>query len=230
MRLVIKLSGKFFDNVEEENLLPIFINTVKKLNEEGHRIAIVTGGGETARRYISIGRKLNLNESLLDLLGIYASRLNAFLLVYSMQDICNIRVPETLQEFITLWNSSNKIVVAGGFQPAQSTSAVSALIAEAINADYLINLTNVDGVYDKDPRVHTNAKILEKVNLNQLKNILEDSQSYLAGTYELIDPLALRIIERSKIKVIVMNYKKMYSIPDVLKGKIREGTIILVGE
>jgi uridylate kinase len=37
MRLVIKLSGKFFDNVEEENLLPIFINTVKKLNEEGHR-------------------------------------------------------------------------------------------------------------------------------------------------------------------------------------------------
>ncbi|MEM3209995.1 MAG: UMP kinase, partial [Saccharolobus sp.] len=48
---------------------------------------------------------------------------------------------------------------------------------------------------------------------------LETSQSVQAGTYELLDPLAIKIIERSRIKVIVMNYKRLNKIIEIINGE-----------
>ncbi|MEM0374575.1 MAG: UMP kinase, partial [Sulfolobales archaeon] len=157
---------------------------------------------------------------------IYSTRLNAYLLTYYLYELTPKKVPETLEEFLVLW-SLGKVVIAGGFQPGQSTNAVSALIAESISADLLINLTNVEGVYDKDPKKYTDAKLLEYVYYDELERILEENQSYLAGAYELLDPLSIKILKRSKIKALIVNYQNISKLIDIIDGRIKLGSIVL---
>ncbi|MEM0278896.1 UMP kinase [Metallosphaera sp.] len=215
MKLVIKVTGKFFDSPGDKSVLS---NAIKSLVESGNKVALVTGGGQTARWYITLGRSLNLNEASLDLLGIWVARLNAFLMAMSMPDLAYSKVPESLEQFLEYWGHG-KVVVVGGFQPGQSTAAVSALVAEAISADYLIMITTVEGVFDSDPKKNPNAKFLPKVTTTELRNILESTQSIRAGTYELLDPMAMKIVERSRIKVIVTSLDKIGKLARILKGE-----------
>ncbi|ABP95918.1 MULTISPECIES: UMP kinase [Metallosphaera] len=215
MKLVIKVTGKFFDDQGDKTPLS---SAIRSLVQEGHRVALVTGGGTTARKYISLGRSLNLNEASLDLLGIWVARLNAFLMALSMPDLAYSRIPESLEQFLEYWGHG-KVVVVGGFQPGQSTAAVSALVAEAISADYLVMVTTVEGVFDSDPKKNPNAKFLPRVTTTELKSILENTQSVKAGTYELLDPMAMKIVERSRIKVIVTSVDKIGKLTRIIKGE-----------
>ncbi|EWG07101.1 MAG: uridylate kinase [Candidatus Aramenus sulfurataquae] len=217
MNVILKVSGKFFDEEDPAKLLALK-NSVLQLVKEGYRVGIVTGGGQTARKYINLARKMGSNEAFLDLLGIWASRLNAYLVVFSLPEVAYMKVPESLEEFIQAW-SHGKVVVTGGFQPGQSTAAVSALVAEATNADLLVVATNVDGVYEKDPRLYSDAKLVSRLTTTELKRILEGSQSVSAGTYELLDPLAIKIVERSRIRVIVANYNRISKLKEIIKGE-----------
>jgi uridylate kinase len=217
MNIILKVSGKFFDEENVNNLL-ILKESVKELINHGFRVGIVTGGGNVARRYIKMAREIGVGEAYLDLLGIWASRLNAYLVMFTLQDMAYMHVPQSLEEFIEAW-SHGKVVVTGGFQPGQSTAAVAALVAEASSSKILINATNVDGVYERDPRIYADAKLLPRLTTSDLRKILEISQSVQAGTYELLDPLAIKIVERSKIKVIVMNYRRLNKIINIINGE-----------
>ncbi|MEM3291137.1 MAG: UMP kinase [Saccharolobus sp.] len=217
MNIILKVSGKFFDTDDPNNLL-ILKESVRELIKYGYRVGIVTGGGNTARHYIKLGREIGIGEAYLDLLGIWASRLNAYLVTFALQDLAYMNVPQSLEEFIQAW-SHNKVVVTGGFQPGQSTAAVAALISEASSSKILVMATNVDGVYERDPRIYNDAKLIPHLTTVDLKKILETSQSVQAGTYELLDPLAIKIIERSRIKVIVMNYKRLSKIIEIINGE-----------
>ncbi|EZQ06772.1 MULTISPECIES: UMP kinase [Acidianus] len=215
MKIILKISGKIFD--EDSSRLIQLRDAVVNLVSKGYRVGVVIGGGQTARRYIELARRIGSNEAYLDLLGIWTSRLNAYLVVFSLPEVAYMKVPESLEEFIQAW-SYGKVVVAGGFQPGQSTAAVASLAAEASNADLLIIATNVDGVYDSDPRINPGAKLIRKIKIEDLKKVLNNSHVQ-AGTYELLDPMALKIIERSKIRVIVMNYNKLEKLSDIILGK-----------
>lgn len=222
----MKVSGKVFDE-EDTSILLNISNTVKSLVNQGVRIGVVTGGGATARKYISLGRELGINEAFLDLMGIWASRINAYLMLALLSDIAYMKVPESIEEFVEAW-SSGKVIVTGGFQPGQSTATVASLVAEAIDADLLVIATNVDGVYEKDPRYFTDAKLLPQLTTSELRRILESSQSVKAGTYELLDPVAIKIIERSDLRVLVMNYRKISELQKVLNGE-KIGSLVLPG-
>ncbi|AOL15630.1 UMP kinase [Sulfolobus sp. A20] len=217
MNIILKISGKFFDEDNVDNLR-LLKESVKELVEQGYRVGVVTGGGNTARRYIKLGREIGIGEAYLDLLGIWASRLNAYLVMFTLQDLAYMKVPQSLEEFIEAWSHS-KVVVTGGFQPGQSTAAVASLVAEASSSKILVMATNVDGVYEKDPRIYSDVKLIPRLNTMDLRKILENSQSVQAGTYELLDPLAIKIVERSKIKVIVMHYKRLNKIINILNGE-----------
>ncbi|MBP1357820.1 MAG: UMP kinase [Sulfolobus sp.] len=226
MRIILKVSGKVFDEEDTSVLLNIS-NTVKSLVNQGVRMGVVTGGGATARKYISLGRELGINEAFLDLMGIWASRINAYLMLALLSDIAYMKVPESIEEFVEAW-SSGKVIVTGGFQPGQSTATVASLVAEAVDADLLVIATNVDGVYEKDPRYFTDAKLLPQLTTSELRRILESSQSVKAGTYELLDPVAIKIIERSDLRVLVMNYRKISELQKVLNGE-KIGSLVLPG-
>jgi uridylate kinase len=61
----------------------------------------------------------------------------------------------------------------------------------------------VDGIYDSDPKTNTDAKLFKKITVKECMKIL-GNESSMAGTYELIDIVALKVIERSKIPTQVL--------------------------
>ncbi len=87
--------------------------------------------------------------------------------------------------------------------PGQSTNAVAAAFAELIDADILFNATNVDGVYDRNPE-EKGAKKLDSIDVAQLRTILS-SEGTRAGEDNLFDPVAIGIVERSKIPTVIFN-------------------------
>ena len=215
-RIVIKLSGRIFgmDNVKVLKDYAKFLVKISKICQP----IIVAGGGNIARHYISHARSSGADESTLDELGIEISRLNAKLLIYALKNKAYSHPPITLQE-VKHAVDDGLIVVAGGLHPGQSTNGTAALIAEKIKAEQFLNATDVDGVYDMDPNKFKKAKKFKKIKLKDLKNILVHEDS-VAGGYDLMDIVALKIIERSKIKTRILKAS-----PKTIEQAIKGGNV-----
>lgn len=218
-RVVIKLSGSVFHNDNNQDQIEVLKKYSSMLIDISSIVqpVVVTGGGRIARFYINTARKLGLDESSLDLMGIDVSRLNAKLLISSLGNHVYPNVPKSLDD-ISNFMESNKIIISGGLHPGQSTNATSALIAEKIKANQFINATDVEGIYDSDPRKNQNAKLYEKIDLGSCVNMLLNSSS-MAGEYDLMDIVALKVIERSKIKTRVI-LSSPENIKNTVEGKI----------
>ena len=199
-RIVIKLSGRVFgmDNVKVLRDYAAFLVKISKICQP----VVIAGGGNIARHYISHARSSGADESTLDELGIEISRLNAKLLIYALKNKAYSHPPTTLQE-VRHAVDDGLIVVTGGLHPGQSTNGTAALIAEKIKAEQFLNATDVDGVYDMDPNKNKKAKKFKRIELKNLKNMLVHEDS-VAGGYDLMDIVALKIIERSKIKTRIL--------------------------
>ena len=216
-KLVVKIGRHLFSsNIDAKKILT-YAELFQKLQKNGFRIVVVTGGGEEARKYIAVARELGVSEFICDILGIGVSRLNAFLLIAGIGDAAYPEPPSTLEELRKAFENE-KIVVMGGLQAGQSTNAVAALAAEAIGADLLINATDIDGVYTVDPKKDPNAKKFMVIKTNELLKLVLDSK-LLAGKYELFDPIAIKIVERSKIPTRIIDGTKTDNIELVVKGK-----------
>ncbi len=200
-RIVIKLSGRIFGIENNEKLLKDYATFLVKISKICQPI-IIAGGGKIARHYISHARSSGADESTLDELGIEVSRLNAKLLIYALKDKAYPHPPTTLTETRHAVDSG-LIVVAGGLHPGQSTNGTAALIAEKVQASEFLNATDVDGIYDSDPNKNPKAKKFKRIELRNLRNILVHEDSH-AGGYDLMDIVALKVIERSKIKTRVL--------------------------
>lgn len=216
--LVLKISGKIFD---EENLIKEYINIIKKHIDKG---VIVTGGGETARRYIERARGLGASNYFLDLIGIEVSRLNALVLIAGLGDEAYPKPAESLAELKSALSMS-RYVVLGGLQPGQSTATVASLAAEAAGARALINCSAVDAIYEDDPRRNPTAKKYDEIKASELIAMLKSRA--LPGTYELADVWSLEILRRSGIPMYVVDGRRPELLADVLTGRGRPGTIVL---
>ena len=222
-RIVIKLSGRIFgiDNVKVLKDYAEFLIKISKVCQP----IIIAGGGNIARHYISHARSSGADESTLDELGIEISRLNAKLLIYALKNKAYSHPPTTLQE-VRHAVDDGLIVVTGGLHPGQSTNGTAALIAEKVQAEQFLNATDVDGVYDKDPNKFKNAKKFRRIDLKNLKNMLVHEDS-VAGGYDLMDIVALKIIERSKIKTRILKATPK-NIESAINGN-NVGTEIILG-
>ncbi|MDG6939869.1 MAG: UMP kinase [Nitrososphaerota archaeon] len=215
--IVIKISGSLFYWERVEDGLPPIASVVRKaVSKGGSKLVVVAGGGETARRYIKTGRKLGGGEGLLDDMGLRAARLNAGLLISSLGDLAYPIVPEDLGHVIEAVETT-KVVVTGGLHPGHSTNAVAALIGERLRADLLVNTTDVDGVYTSDPDKDKSAKLLPKVTTQQLRDMFGSSRM-LAGTYELLDLVAINVIERAGLRTRIIKCAPK-EIEEALQGK-----------
>jgi len=223
-RIVIKFSGKVFA-MENVKLLKDYARFLVKISKTYQPI-IVAGGGKIARHYISHARSSGADESTLDELGIEISRLNAKLLIYALKGKAYSHPPTTLKEAQHAVDS-DLIVVAGGLHPGQSTNGTAALIAEKTKAVQFINATDVDGIYDSDPNNNKKAKLFKKIEIKKLKKILIHEDS-IAGGYDLMDIVALKIIERSKIKTRVIK-SDIKNLEKAIKGQAT-GTEVIISK
>ena len=214
-RVVIKLSGSIFSQDTNHDSIKKY---AEMLNDISNRVQpiVITGGGKIARHYINLARSLGSDEANLDIMGIEVSRLNAKLLIVALGDQAYPQVPKNLEE-VAIAVASSKIVIAGGLHPGQSTNATSALIAETSKASSFVNATDVDGIYDSDPNTNATAKLFKEITVNKCMEILR-VESSMAGTYDLMDIIALKVIERSKIPTRVVR-SDISNIRDVVNGK-----------
>jgi uridylate kinase len=216
LKAVLKLGGFAFDPELSAMEIDSYATVISAFSKK-NRLVVVTGGGSVARKYIAAARQVGASEAVCDQIGICASRLNARLLVAALGSLAFPEIPNRFEDLPT-FTASGLIVVMGGLQPGQSTNAVAALAAEAIHADLLVNATDVDAVYTADPHKDPNAKKLEQVTPEELERILS-MEGMKAGEYPLMDPLALRIIQRSGIHAIVVDGRNPSNLEKALQGK-----------
>jgi uridylate kinase len=214
-KIVIKLSGSIFSQDTNHDSIKNYAQMLIDISNNVQPI-VIAGGGKIARHYIDLARSLGSDEANLDIIGIEVSRLNAKLLISALGDQAYSQVPKNLEE-VAIAVASGKIVIAGGLHPGQSTNATSALIAEASKASGFVNSTNVDGIYDSDPNVNPNARLFKEITVNECIEILRAERT-MAGTYDLMDIIALKVIERSKIPTRVIR-SDVSNIRDAIDGK-----------
>ena len=205
MRAVLKIGGSLLYDKDGNILVEKVRNyaaAIKSLVKDGHSLVVVVGGGIPARVFISAARDLGASEAQCDWLGIKLARNNAELLCAGLGDIAYPKIVETLDE-LEVAVKLGKVVLMGGLIPGQSTNAVAALAAETVNAENLFNATNVDGVYDRDPK-ESGAKRFDTITIVELKKVLSGGGTK-AGEYKLFDSVAIRVVERSKIPTVIFD-------------------------
>ncbi|HKU48382.1 MAG TPA: UMP kinase [Nitrososphaera sp.] len=196
----MKLSGRVFgDNAGSE--LKEYAKMLKEISSKVQPV-VVAGGGKIARHYINTARGFGADEATLDSIGIEVSRLNARLLIAALGDVAFASVPRDLDE-VNSAAASGRIVATGGLHPGQSTNATAALIAEKVRAYMFINATDVNGIYDSDPNKNKAAKMFSEISVKECIEILGTENS-AAGAYDLMDLVALKVIERSRLAVVVL--------------------------
>jgi uridylate kinase len=202
--VVLKLSGGIFFSKGFDSV----VSAIKKAARlrKNTRFVIVAGGGRIARDYIDVAKSLGADQTSQDELGIKGSQLNATVFALALGKITCDSVPTTLNELVETFDITSRksqVVVCGGLQPGQSTNAAAALVAEKLCANLFLNSTDIDGVYTRDPRKYKDATRLATVTAKELTEILE-TESMDAGAYDLMDPIALKLIQRSKIQTWII--------------------------
>jgi len=196
-----------------------FRNFITKLSKE-FKIYLVIGGGKTARNYIEFGRDMGVEEEKLDWIGIDATRLNARL-ISCILDANNI-IPESVEEAV---NMKSPIVVMGGTSPGHSTDAVAAELARKSGADILLIATDVKGIYDKDPKKHSDAVLYDEL---YVEDLIEKygTEWKKAGENIVIDGPALDVIGKSTYRVAIVDGRDIENMEMAIRGEDFVGTKI----
>jgi uridylate kinase len=176
-----------------------------------------------AREFIGITRDLGLDMQAQDELAISVSRLYAQLFLKMLGEAGCCKVALTLEDAAKCL-SEGKVALMGGLKPGITTDAVAALVAEHVNADLLVKGTDLEGVFDKDPRKHADAVKLDRLSLEELARVC-DEKSHRAGMHQIIDPEAIKVLKRHHVKLVVVNGFKPENIIAAVNGK-KVGTMI----
>lgn len=198
---------------------------IRKQVAKGKRFFIVSGGGQTARHYRDAGSKVigDISDEDLDWLGIHATRLNAHLLRTIFQDIAHPRIIENYDKRLIRWKEP--VVIGAGWKPGWSTDYDAVILARDYGANVIINLSNIDWVYDKDPKKHKEAKPIKKLTWEELEKIV--GTKWKPGINAPFDPVAAQEAKELGLTVIVASGKNFRNIERIIEGDTFKGTVIM---
>jgi uridylate kinase len=204
-----------------------FLNKFKKIileNLKNYKFIIICGGGNLAREYISALKKINLNKEIQSLAGISATRANARFMSYFFNINPKKGIPHKIKN-IEKNLKKRKIIFCGAlkYKPKQTSDSTSAEVAKYFKTNF-INLTNVDGLYDKDPSQFKNAKLISKISWENFNQIVQKIK-FKPGQHFVLDQSASKIILKNKIKTYIIG-ENLNNLNNLLKDKKFKGTII----
>lgn len=225
MRVVLSLGGSVLVPEPGVDRVVAYADVIERLREEGVSVGTVVGGGGVARDYIDAARAHGANEIELDYVGIDVTRLNARLLIAAL-DAPVVAQPPTDYPSAAEAMQRDETVVMGGVAPAQTTDAVSAALAEYVDADRLVYATSVDGVYDTDPASDDGATRFDEVAAGELVAHIADLEM-TAGASAPVDVLAAKIIQRSGIETMVLDGTDPTGVERAIRTGEFEGTAIV---
>ena len=223
MRIVVRIGGSVVASPPNTELMGKYADLIKIVKTQGHEVAVVVGGGALAREFIKIARDLGLEMEAQDEIAISCSRLFAQLFLKKLGDVGCKKVATTLDEAATCLEEG-KILVMGGLKPGITTDTVAALVAERVNADFMVKGTDQEGVYNKDPRKHPDAVKLDCLSFEDLPKIFEENV-HKAGIHQIVDPEAIKVLKRHRVTLVVFNGFKPENLLAAVKGE-KVGTLI----
>jgi len=190
-----------------------------------HSFGILTGGGIVARTYANAARELGASEYEADSIAITSTRQNAQILLCALLAAGVDAHRRVLTDFERAGAMENKAIVMGGTIPGITTDTDAVLLAEAIGAKRLINISNVPGIYDSNPKTNPKAKKFERMGYEQLIKLASESDKRMAGTNFVFDMLACKLIARSRIETHFVS-DELKEIEAAMEGRKHNGTIV----
>ncbi len=195
-----------------------------QVSSNKRRFFIVVGGGATAGQYISAGKAVvghDLTRDDLDWLGIHATRLNAQLVRTIFRDIAD---PRAIKHYEVILKIEQPVAIAAGWKPGWSTDYCAVTLCQDYGIKEVINLSNIDKVYDKDPREFPNAKSIDSMSWKKFRTMVGDEWTPRMNVP--FDPIAAKLADELGVTVKILNGKNLDNLAKALDGKSFVGTTI----
>lgn len=219
--IIISLGGSLVAPGEIDlEFLKSFKNVLCKYLKQ-KQFFVFVGGGKICRVYQKALLEFGAKENQRDLIGIDISRLNAAII---KQMFGSNAYPKIITDPNKKVSTSKAVVVGAGWKPGRSTDYVSAVCAKTNNIKTIINLTNIDYVYDKNPKEFADAKPLENISWQDFQKIV--GSKWTPGLSKPFDPIASALAQKQRMKVVIINGNKLQELENFLNNKPFLGTTI----
>ena len=223
-RILLKLSGEGLMGKQaygiDDNVLDIFAESIKNVYARGISLCIVIGGGNFYRGVNN--KNESVNRSVADQAGMLATVINALFLKsillakgISAEVLSGLAVPQVAETYSyrtaqKLLKEKNVLIFAGGTgNPYFTTDTGATLRALENNCDALFKATQVDGVYDSDPKKNPKAKRYDTVSYDEV----------ITKELKVMDMTAISMARENKLPIIVFKQENAKSLLNVLDGK-----------
>jgi uridylate kinase len=224
---IISLGGSLIAPSKECRINHAFLKNFKEVIEshikKDRRFFIITGGGSTARMYQNEAELLGFGNGELDWIGIHATRLNAQLLKLVFGDLVYPHII-TNPYYSYKIQPHHKVILAGGWHPGNSTDYVASILADRYNGKHVINLSNIDYAYDKDPNKYKDAKKITHINWSDFRSIVGDT--WEPGMSAPFDPIASKLAEKLGLRVSILNGDNLENLDKCIENQDFKGTKI----
>lgn len=226
--ILLKLSGESLmnesENINKEKTKEI-AELIKRVHDMGINIGIVVGGGNFFR-----GRSHQDMEAInADSMGMLGTTMNALALrdaftkanldnvIFSPFDFHELIEMQTEEELKEKYKKGTVVIFSGGTgHIGCSTDTAASMKAIMIGADVIIKLTNVDGVYDKDPNKYQDAKMYKNLTHQQ---VIDNPE------IKVMDLACIKDCQKENKDILVINFNDKENLIKVLKGE-KIGTVI----
>ncbi|MFC3051101.1 UMP kinase [Kordiimonas pumila] len=231
-RVLLKLSGEALMGSGSYGIDPETANRVsleiKDAREIGTEVCVVVGGGNIFRGLK--GAAEGLDRSTADYMGMLATVMNALALQNALEKVgvdtrvlsaipmASVSEPYIRRRAIRHLEKGRVVIFAAGTgNPFFTTDTAAALRAAEMNCDALLKGTQVDGVYDSDPKTNLSAK--RYTSLSYMDVLRQD--------LKVMDASAISLSRENNIPIVVFSIHTQNELVQVLQGN---GTCTVVGE
>jgi len=230
-RILLKLSGEVLAGEQDFGIDPIkatqLANEIKSIHEMGVDIILIIGGGNIFRGLQAASKGMDRVTG--DYLGMLATIMNAISLQDALEKtgvetrtlsaitVSQISEPYIRRRALRHLDKGRVVIVAGGTgNPYFTTDTAAALRATELKAQVLIKGTKVDGVFDKDPVVYSDAVRYNNVSFTEV----------LEKNLRVMDLTAITLCKENALPICVFNINNKGDLKRVVEGKNIGTTII----
>ncbi len=216
-RYVISLGGSLINPTGEPDVhfLKKFIGLIRSGARRGDQFIIITGGGKLCRQFQAALKNVAATTSAdLDWLGIHTTRYHAEFVRLCFGALAHPSIVTDPGKRVAGWK--RPVLLAGGYKPGRSTDYVAVALAKTYGIHTVINLSNVDYVYTKDPRTFKDAEKIESASWKTFLKIT--GTRWVPGKNVPFDPTAAKFAAAHKLRVIIAGGKDMKNLRTILSG------------
>lgn len=230
-RILIKLSGEALATSAgfgiDRSIIARFGSEIQSQIQKGTQIAVVVGAGNLLRG--ATQAKEGSDRARGDHMGMLATAINGLAIqdvllgmnipcqVFNAMAIEGICEGYSRDRAVSSLNTGHVVILTGGTgNPFFTTDSAAALRAAEIDADVLYKATKVNGIYDKDPMAHDDAKRYERISYKDV----------ISQGLRVMDMAAIALCMENNIPIQVFDFTTAQQLEKLLGGETSLGTLV----